>query len=181
MRSAIAFLTTTLVAGCVVERDLFDWWPDQPGGAVAQLEPIKGSNVRGKVTFAQTRGIVRMVANITGLEPGREFGFHIHEVGDCSGEGMSAGGHFNPLGMPHGNSLRSERHAGDLPNLRSDQRGRASMAVELDIITVLPGPTSIVGRALIVHEQRDDFRTQPTGNAGAPSACGVIEGRSRPN
>ena len=37
-------------------------------------------------------------ANVTGLRPNGEFGFHIHEAGDCSsGDGMSAKGHFNPV------------------------------------------------------------------------------------
>ena len=68
-----------------------------------------------------------------------------------------------------------ERHAGDLPSLKSDAAGVASLTVDLDVISVAAGPTSIVGRGLIVHAQPDDFKTQPTGNAGARSACAVIQ------
>jgi Cu-Zn family superoxide dismutase len=112
---------------------------------------------------------------VSGLRPNSEVGFHIHEAGDCSsGDGMSAKGHFNPQGKPHGNPASSERHAGDMPMLQADASGNASISAELDIITVSPGPDSIVGKGLIVHVQPDDYKTQPTGNAGARSACGVI-------
>ena len=152
-----------------------DMWSGAPK-ATANLEPTKGNNVRGTVNFAQSGGKVRVTANITGLRPNGEFGFHIHEAGDCgSGDGMSAKGHFNPYGKPHGNHAQGERHAGDMPSLRSDASGSANASFELDIITVAPGPASIVGRGLIVHVQPDDYKTQPTGNAGARSACAVIQ------
>jgi Cu-Zn family superoxide dismutase len=119
---------------------------------------------------------VRVSGNVSGLRPNGEYGFHIHEAGDCSsGDGMSAKGHFNPYGKPHGQAGSSERHAGDLPSLKSDGNGNASVSADVDIITVAPGPASIVGRGLIVHAQPDDYKTQPTGNAGARSACAVIQ------
>jgi Cu-Zn family superoxide dismutase len=45
----------------------------------------------------------------------------------------------------------------------------------LDVMTVNPGPTSVIGRGLIVHAGSDDYKTQPTGNAGARVACGIIQ------
>jgi superoxide dismutase, Cu-Zn family len=143
--------------------------------ATATLEPTKGSTVRGSTTFVQAGDKVRVSANLSGLKPNGEYGFHIHEAGDCSsGDGMSTKGHFNPQNKPHAHAGVSERHAGDLPSLKSDGNGNATLNAELDIITVAPGPTSIIGRGLIVHVQPDDFKTQPTGNAGARSACAVI-------
>jgi Cu-Zn family superoxide dismutase len=145
--------------------------------ASATLEPTRGSTVRGTANFAEMGGRVRVTARISGLKPNGEFGFHIHEVGDCSsGDGMSTKGHFNPYGKPHARAGMSERHAGDLPSLRSDASGNATVDTDVDVITVRPGPASIVGKGLIVHAQADDYKTQPTGNAGARSACAVIRG-----
>jgi Cu-Zn family superoxide dismutase len=144
--------------------------------ATASLQPTKGSSVRGSVEFAQLGDKVRVTASVSGLKPNGEFGFHIHEAGDCSsGDGLSAKGHFNPLGKPHAHAGVAERHAGDLPSLKSDAGGNASLTADIDIISVNAGPTSVVGRGLIVHAQPDDFKTQPTGNAGARSACAVIQ------
>ncbi len=142
--------------------------------ASAGLEPTQGSKVIGEVNFEQVGGKVRVTAQVIRLPAGKEFGFHIHEKGDCSsGDGMSAGGHFNPYGKPHGTG--AARHAGDLPNLKSDAKGKAKLSVDLDIISLSPGPASIIGRGVIVHAQPDDYATQPTGNAGARLACGVIK------
>ena len=144
--------------------------------ATAVLEPTTGSTVRGNVSFVQRGDHVHVTAKITGLRPNGEFGFHIHEAGDCSsGDGMSTKGHFNPYGKPHAHAGTPERHAGDLPSLKSDGGGNASVTANLDIITVSPGPASVVGRGLIVHAQPDDFTTLPTGNAAARSACAVIQ------
>ena len=144
--------------------------------ARATLQPTKGNSTAGTVTFTQKGDKVQVVANITGLKAGQEHGFHIHDKGDCSsGDGMSAGGHFNPLGKPHAHPSTPNRHAGDLPALKADGSGSAKLSVELDVISVTDGPTSIIGRGLIVHAQPDDYKTQPTGNAGARLACAVIQ------
>jgi superoxide dismutase, Cu-Zn family len=144
--------------------------------AAAQLQPTKGNKASGTAHFYQVGDKVRVFANLTGLTPGREHGFHIHEAGDCSsGDGMSAKGHFNPLGKPHGHYDTAERHAGDLPALKADADGQVVVEHDVDIITIAPGQTSIVGRGLIVHADPDDYKTQPTGNAGARLACAVIQ------
>jgi Cu-Zn family superoxide dismutase len=166
-----ALAAFALLSGCQSMQNM--WSGGQK--ATANLEPTKGNNVRGTVSFAETGGKVRVTANVTGLRPNGEYGFHIHEAGDCSsGDGMSAKGHFNPYGKPHGHHASAERHAGDMPSLKADANGNANATFDLDVITVAPGPASIVGRGLIVHVQPDDYKTQPTGNAGARSACAVI-------
>jgi Cu-Zn family superoxide dismutase len=142
--------------------------------AVARLEATKGNATSGTVTFTQKGDKVAIEAKVSGLTPGGH-GFHIHEKGDCSsGDGMSAGGHFNPTAKPHGNPAAADHHAGDIPMLVADASGNASLSMELDGMTVGSGPTDIVGKAVIVHKDPDDYTTQPTGNSGARVACGVI-------
>lgn len=168
MKSAAALAALVLLSAC---RSM------QPAGpsAVAELQPTKGNSTTGTVRFTQSGDKVRVAGDVRGLKPGQEHGFHIHEAGDCSsGDGMSAKGHFNPQGKPHAHPSTSERHAGDMPALKADDYGNARVDTTLDIITVAPGPTSIVGRGLIVHASPDDYRTQPTGNAGARLACAII-------
>jgi len=147
---------------------------DEPLRATAQLQPTKGSKTIGEATFEQVGDKVHVLVNVNRLKPNTEHGFHIHEVGDCSsGDGMSTKGHFNPYGKPHGHP--GSGHAGDLPSLKSDKGGRAKLDVMVEGITVGEGPGNIVGRGLIVHADPDDYKTQPTGNAGARVACGVIK------
>jgi len=166
---AAAAATVAALAAC-------ETIPDEPLRATAQLVPTKGSKTFGEATFEQMGAKVHVTVFVQGLKPGQEHGLHIHEVGDCSsGDGMSTKGHFNPFGKPHAHAGTPERHAGDLPSLKAGKDGRAKVDVEIDVITVGPGPASVVGRGLIVHADPDDYKTQPTGNAGARIACGVIK------
>jgi superoxide dismutase, Cu-Zn family len=169
MRKLIALAAAALLGACQTMSD-------EPARATAALQPTKGSKAFGEATFEQAGGKVRVIVFAQGLKPDAEHGFHIHEAGDCSsGDGMSAKGHFNPGGKPHGNPSSAERHAGDLPSLRADKRGRAKIDVTVDAISIGSGAGNIVGRGLIIHADPDDYKTQPTGNAGARLACGVIK------
>src|SRR2546422_9562251 len=115
--------------------------------ATAALQPTKGNKAFGEATFEQAGGKVHVTVYAQGLKPNQEHGFHIHEAGDCSsGDGMSAKGHFNPEGKPHGNPSSSEHHAGDLPALKADKDGRAKLDTDIAGVTLAPGPSSIVGR-----------------------------------
>ena len=141
--------------------------------AIAVLHPTAGNNVSGTVTFAASGDTVKVVADITGLTPGKH-GFHIHEFGDCSDpKAASAGGHFNPSHKQHGAPDASDRHAGDLGNIEADASGKAHLELT-DSVMKLSGSDSIIGHAVIVHEKADDLKTQPTGDAGGRVACGVI-------
>lgn len=142
--------------------------------AVANLAPTKGNQVSGSVHFTQQGELVLVEARVTGLTPGPH-GFHIHEKGNCTApDASSAGGHFNPTGAPHGAPDASARHAGDLGNLVADDTGAAAYRAEVRGIGLGTGEDSIIGRAVIVHANRDDLTTQPTGNAGGRQACGLI-------
>ena len=144
--------------------------------ATAALQPTQGNKAFGEATFEQVGDKVHVLVNAQGLKPNQAHGFHIHEAGDCSApDAMSAKGHFNPAGKPHGNPASAEHHAGDLPALQADKDGRAKLDTMVDGITLAPGPTSIIGRGLIIHADPDDYTTQPTGNSGARIACGVIK------
>ena len=148
--------------------------PAYAQSAAARLEPTKGNATAGTVTFTQKGDKVAIEAKVSGLTPGGH-GFHIHEKGDCSsGDGMSAGGHFNPTGKPHGNPSAPDHHTGDMPMLVADASGNASLSMELGGMTVGSGFTDFVGKAVIVHKDPDDYTTQPTVNSGARVACGLI-------
>ncbi len=143
--------------------------------ATAVLTETKGNTVNGFVRFTPQNGSVLVAGEVRGLAPNKEHGFHIHEKGDCSsGDGMSTGGHFNPLGKAHGAHEHAEHHAGDLVSLKADANGVARFSYTTTAITVNEGATNIVGRGLIVHRDPDDYKTQPTGNSGPRVACGVI-------
>jgi len=141
--------------------------------AIAVLHAASGSSVAGTVTFTAAGNEVKVVADITGLTPGKH-GFHIHEFGDCSApDAKSAGGHFNPTNHQHGAPDATDRHAGDLGNIEADASGKAHLEMS-DKVMKLTGSDSILGHAVIVHEKADDLKTQPTGDAGGRLACGVI-------
>jgi len=141
--------------------------------ATTTAQPVAGRPVQGLIRFAQmSDGAVRVTGQVNNLAPNSRVGFHIHENGVCSGDGSAAGGHFNPGGRQH--ATPGHGHAGDLPMLQADATGSATVQyVSHDIHVV--GPQSNVNRGLIVHAAPDDYRTQPTGNAGARVACAVIE------
>ena len=164
----LTFLAATLLAGC-------QYFRGSPGSAVAELRPTRGNSAAGQFDFLQMGDRVRVYAKVSGLAPGREHGVHVHEAGDCSApDASSAKGHFNPFGKPHAHYTAPERHAGDLPSLKADARGRGEFEADLDIISLTRGPALIIGRSIVVHANPDDFRTQPAGNSGARMACGVI-------
>jgi superoxide dismutase, Cu-Zn family len=143
--------------------------------ASTALKPTQGNKTAGNVSFRQDGNKVRVVASVSGLTPGMH-GFHVHEKGDCSApDGMSAGGHFNPSGKPHGDVSSPEHHAGDMGNITADSDGNAKLDLTVDGLSVAAGaPNSVVGRSVVVHANPDDFKSQPAGNSGPRVACGVI-------
>jgi Cu-Zn family superoxide dismutase len=137
--------------------------------AHAVLASASGSAVTGTVAVTATPGGVHLDVKAAGLAPGVH-GFHVHEVGDCSApDASSAKGHFNPGAKPHGS------HAGDLSDLTADATGSAHLSVDIPGLTLGDGPTSILGRAFVIHADPDDHKSQPAGNSGKRVACGVIK------
>lgn len=142
--------------------------------ATCKLESKSGSQVTGTVTFTKVGDEVQMVADITGLTPGKH-GFHIHEKGDCSAaDASSAGAHFNLTAThKHGGPATADRHEGDLGNIEADASGKAHLDWKGKMS--LSGANSIIGKSVVVHEKEDDLKTDPSGNSGARQACGAIE------
>ena len=127
---------------------------------------IEYPQLRGNVCFYQRTDGVVVETNICGLPKTDSdfFAFHIHEGNNCAGDTFpNTGGHFNPGRAEHPN------HAGDLPPLLSSH-GKAYMKVLTDRFCL----EEVIGRTVIIHDAPDDFRTQPSGNAGRKIACGVI-------
>jgi Cu-Zn family superoxide dismutase len=147
-----------------------------PEGAAAQVAPTQGNTASGSISVTAEDDGVRLTGVIQGLKPDSEFGFHVHEKGDCSApDASSAGAHFNPTNVAHGNPEGETHHAGDMVNIKSDAQGVAQVDSRATGTTLHSGqPTDVLGKAIVVHEKPDDYKTQPSGNSGARIACGVI-------
>ena len=139
---------------------------------------IKGSpkypELLGMVEFFATPAGVVVSAEVSGLPYNKDdvcepqiYGFHIHRAGRCTGTSESpysdAGEHFDIDGCPH------PAHSGDMPPLFGNH-GYAWSAHLTDRFS----PEDIMGRAVIIHAQRDDLHTDPSGDSGARIGCGVI-------
>jgi Cu-Zn family superoxide dismutase len=152
--------------------------------AVANVTPSKASatqpasgQAKGKIEFHQTGEKVHIAGEISGLTPNAKHAIHIHEKGDLSAPDLSsAGGHYNPEKHQHGGPTTSKAiHAGDLGNLQADDKGVARMDLTVDNITLGGEKNDVIGKAVIIHAKEDDFKSQPTGNAGGRIGGGVIE------
>lgn len=144
--------------------------------ANVQLAATQGHSVTGTLTVVPMGDGVHLTGTLQGLAPNGEFGFHIHEKGDCSApDASSAGAHFNPAGLAHGNPQEGAHHAGDMMNAKSDAQGAAQINMHVDGLSLGDGGGSdVIGKAVVVHEKADDYKTQPSGDSGARVACGVI-------
>lgn len=150
---------------------------EAPKTISVMLESKSNSTATGEVYFSEQNGKVKMEAKFSGLKPGTH-AVHLHESADCSAaDGSSAGGHWNPTHQKHGKWGDAEGyHKGDIGNLEADNDGNASITMETDEWCIGCGDENkdIVGKSVIVHEGADDFKSQPTGNAGGRVACGGV-------
>lgn len=142
------------------------------------LEPKSNSTVAGTATFTEKNGKVTFTAKISGLTPGVH-AIHIHEKSDCTAaDGSSAGGHWNPTFKKHGKWGVEEYHKGDIGNFTADAQGNGTITLTTDewCIGCEDETKNVLGKGLIVHQGADDFKTQPTGDAGGRVACaGIIK------
>ncbi len=152
--------------------------------AVAVLHSPDPANaaVTGVIRFEQVGDKVHVTGDIHGLAVNSVHGFHIHDFGDVSPsegnkfDGLNTGGHYNPEGAAHQHAgMDSEmRHAGDMGNVTADASGNVHLDLTVDNISIAGMKDPIIGRGLVLHANPDDLKTQPTGNAGARIAVGVI-------
>jgi Cu-Zn family superoxide dismutase len=151
--------------------------PAAAQSAKAALKTADGEDA-GTATLTQTPSGVLIALAVKGL-PAGEHAFHVHAAGKCEPPFTSAGGHFNPAGKKHGMMAADGHHAGDMPNLHIPASGELAVEVQNAAITLEKGkPNSAFGpngTALVIHAGKDDYKTDPTGDAGGRIACGVIE------
>lgn len=145
--------------------------------AKASLKNVEGKDV-GTAQLTQTPAGVLINLSVKGV-PAGEHAFHVHAVGKCEPPFTSAGGHFNPDSKKHGMMAADGHHAGDMPNPHIPSNGELIVEVVNTRITLDKGkPNSVFGpdgTALIIHAGKDDYKTDPTGEAGGRIACGIIQ------
>jgi superoxide dismutase, Cu-Zn family len=145
--------------------------------AKAALKDKDGNDV-GSAILTQTPAGVLIALSVKGL-PAGEHAFHVHGIGKCEPSFMSAGGHFNPDKKKHGILAPEGAHAGDMPNLHIPTSGELVVEVLNGAVTLEKGrPNSLFGpegTALIIHAGKDDYKTDPTGEAGGRIACGLVD------
>jgi len=148
-----------------------------PEKARADFVNDKGEKV-GTATITPSGAGVKIAINVMNLPPGMH-ALHIHTVGKCDPpDFMTAGGHFNPTMKQHGKDNPQGAHAGDLPNFTVAANGKATATVMDPNVTLGNEASSLFhtgGTALMIHAMPDDYKTDPTGNAGARLACGVVQ------
>ncbi len=157
--------------------------PGTPAGvgagesARAEIINTQGERI-GEARITESGEGVQIAIQVSNLPPGPK-GFHIHQTGRCDPPSFeSADGHFAPQGRQHGFEDPRGPHAGDLPNLTVQQDGRADTTVVAREVTLREGVENSLlkpdGTALVIHQNPDDYRTDPSGNSGPRIACGVI-------
>jgi Cu-Zn family superoxide dismutase len=134
------------------------------------------TSVTGTATFETVNGKVKMMLNITApSKANKTLAVHIHEHPGCGDNGKDAHGHWNPTKVNHGKWGSDAFHSGDIGNVELDGDGKGSKELETDRWTIGgDSTTNILNRSIIVHGGVDDFKTQPTGNAGNRIGCGII-------
>jgi Cu-Zn family superoxide dismutase len=164
---AVALLGPALLRGAAAE---------DAATAKAELTDAKAQDV-GVASFTQTPAGVLIHLSVRSM-PGGEHAFHIHAVGKCEPPDFaSAGGHFNPTNTHHG-IMSGPGHAGDMPNLHIPADGSLDIEVLNTAVTLdKDRPNSVFhpgGTAIVIHAGKDDYTSDPAGNAGGRIVCGVV-------
>ena len=146
--------------------------------AVAQIRTHDDKQIIGYIEFNEINGLTYIIGELNGLSVGYH-GMHIHEKGDPRKCCSALGDHYNPFNKNHGNITDIDRHVGDLGNIIVDENGKCLISLADNQIKVT-GPYSIIGRSIIIHENKDDLGkglnldSIKTGNSGKRIAYGII-------
>jgi superoxide dismutase, Cu-Zn family len=156
--------TATVAMAGKAEAALSGTYPDTTVSGTASFDTTKGGKVKMKIEITVP------------AKAGKSVAVHLHEHGDCSDKGNMAHGHWNPTKAEHGKWGSGSFHSGDIGNIKLDSKGKGTLTLETDLWTLGGKPDkNILGKAVIVHGGVDDFKTQPTGNAGTRIGCGVVK------
>ena len=152
-------------------------WAHGDGRAVADLVDGQGQT-RGKAMLSQSKDGIHVEVSGVGL-PAGVHAVHIHTTGTCTGPDFtSAGGHWNPAHKQHGAQNPAGAHMGDMPNMTVGADGTGKLHTIVKGAMLKGGDAPLFdtdGAAVVIHAAADDYKTDPTGNAGGRLACGVIK------
>ena len=169
--AATLLLTATGLVGCTTVESV-------PAHRVGHATLSFANGLLAGTAQLYSDGVgLRLAVAVTGMTPGPH-GYHLHTIGRCEAPAFSsAGGHLNPANRKHGSLAPGGAHLGDLPNLAvgPDGRGASTEALPANRNAVLADIFDRDGTAVVIHADPDDYRTDPSGNAGERLACGIMK------
>ena len=135
----------------------------------------------GTVSLSDASEGLIVMPDLVGLPPG-DHGFHVHVNPNCGpaagpdgqpAAGFAAGGHYDPANTGKHLGPLGEGHKGDMPALRVDAGGNATIAVVVPHLKL----ADVKGRSIMIHAGGDNYSDQPSplGGGGARIACGVVK------
>jgi len=145
--------------------------------AMADIVDGQGQT-KGRAMLMQGKDGIHVTVEGVGLPPGVH-AVHIHTTGACTAPDFkSAGGHWNPTMKEHGSENPAGHHMGDIPNMTVASDGTGKLQAVIPGAMLKDGDKPLLdadGAAIVIHAAADDYKTDPTGNAGGRIACGIIK------
>ena len=177
MKRTLLLLTMVAIALLMMAFVGIAW--AQGTNATAQLVDSNGNPV-GTAEFVEGPNGLTVTVNLQlgqqAVTPG-EHGIHIHRVGSLTPDFEAAGEHFNPTNAQHGFNNSQGPHGGDLENIIVNENGSTSYQTIAPLVTLSGGENALLdsdGSALVIHQNADDYQTDPSGESGDRVAAGVI-------
>jgi Cu-Zn family superoxide dismutase len=176
MKRLMVAAAVVALPACMADQGVEPAEPATSPGATAYVRTAAGE-ARGQASATQAGDSIRVRLKAANMAPGT-YAVHLHTTGRCDPPGFeTAGPHWNPTAQQHGKNNPAGMHKGDLPNLTIGTDGRGTLDMTVPGAWVAGGGAPLLdgdGAAIVVHQKPDDYRTDPSGNAGARIACGVF-------